>query len=127
MKSFIEPPQGLYEKIIMRIHHEERVLVFRRIMIFSTTLAISILAFIPSLKMLLSDFSHSGFLSFFSLAFSDSSAIMAYWQSFAMILLETLPALSLALVLAIILTFLQSAKSLAKNIKIIKGRYSVAN
>jgi hypothetical protein len=59
--------------------------------------------------------------------FSDFSSVAAYWQSFAMILLETLPAISLALFLAIILVFLQSIKSLTKDIKIIKSRHLMTN
>ena len=112
----IEPPKGLLEKILKRIHKEERLLAFRRIIIFSLMLAGSLLGFFPSLKMLLSDFNSSGFISFFSLIFSDFSSVTTYWQSFTMILLETLPAVSLVLFLAVVLIFLQSIKSLTKNV-----------
>ena len=117
-KFLIEPPIGLFEKIINRIHKEERVLVLRRIIIFSTTLVISLIGFFPALSLLMSGLNQSGFLNFFSLMFSDSSTIMTYWQSFAMVLLQTLPALSLALFLAILLTLLQSIKSLTKYAKL---------
>ncbi|MGA2418332.1 MAG: hypothetical protein ABSF55_03785 [Candidatus Staskawiczbacteria bacterium] len=113
----IEPPIGLFEKIIKRIHKEERLLVLRRIIIFSTTLIISVIGFFPALNMLVSDFNQSGFLHFLSLMFSDFSIVTIYWQSFAMTLLETLPAISLALFLAVLLTFLQSVKSLTRDVK----------
>lgn len=122
----IEPPKGLLEKVLKRIHREERILVLRKIIIFSAMLAISISGFVPSLKIFLSDLSQSGFISFLSLAFSDFSAITAYWQNFLMILLETLPAISLALFLAFLLMLLQSVRSLAKNIKIISGTNHLA-
>ena len=48
-----------------------------------------------------------GFINFFSLMFSDFSSVVTYWQSFAMILLETLPALSLALFLAVFIYCLE--------------------
>ena len=119
MENFLtEPPIGLFEKIINRIHKEERVLVLRRVIVFSTTLIISLIAFFPAFNMLMRDFNQSGFLNFFSLAFSDSAIVMKYWQSFSMTLLEALPALSLAFVLAILLTFLQSIKSLTKYAKL---------
>ncbi len=122
-KFFIEePPKGLLEKILMRIRKEERVLVLRRTIIFSVTLMASIIEFMPAFNMLSADFSRSGFLSFFSLMFSDFSSVMPHWKNLAMILLESLPAVSLALFLAIVLVFLQSIKSLLKNIKIISGR-----
>ena len=119
--SNIQPPKDLLEKILKRIHREERILVLRRIIIFSVTLTASLLSFVPTIKILLSDFNQSGFVNFFSLIFSDFSSVATYWQSFTLILLESLPALSLALFLAVLLTFLQSIKSLTKNIKIISG------
>ena len=119
MTRYINPPRDLLEKILKRIHHEERVLVLRRVVLFSITLLASLVAFVPTIKMLSSDLNHSGFLQFSSLMFSDFSTVAAYWQSFTMILLETLPVASLALFLAVLLTFLESAKSLTKNVKTI--------
>jgi ABC-type multidrug transport system fused ATPase/permease subunit len=117
----------LLERILKRIHKEERLLVLRRTIIFSIMLAGSLLAIVPTFKILLSDFSQSGFINFFSLIFSDFSSVATYWQTFVMILLETLPVVSLALFLAVLLIFLQSIKSLTKNIKIIKSHYSLAS
>ena len=122
MNSFnIEPPSGLLNKILKRIHKEERLLVLRRTIIFSITLVGSLIALIPSFNMLSSDFTRTGFISFLSLMFSDFSSVTLYWQSFMMILLETLPAISLVLFLAVVLIFLQSLKSLTKDIKMIKN------
>ena len=123
---FIEPPKHLLEKILKRIHREERILVLRKTVIFSLTLVASLIGLVPSFNILLSDFSRSGFTSFFSLIFSDFSSVAAYWQSFMLILLESLPILSLALFLIVLLACLQSIKVLSKNIKIIKNNYSLA-
>jgi len=123
----IQPPKGLLKRILKRIHKEERLLAFRKVIIFSIMLTGSLVGFVPSLKMLLSDLGSSGFDSFFSLILSDFSAVVTYWQSFTMILLETLPALSLALFLAVLLILLQSIKSLTKNLKIIKSYNLVVN
>lgn len=117
----IEPPNGLLEKILKRIQREQRILVIKRSFVFSVFLIASTVSFWPISNMLLSDFLKSGFFYFFSLLFSDFSIVMVHWQSFAMMLLETLPAVSLALFLAVLLIFLQSAKSLAKNINIISN------
>jgi hypothetical protein len=127
MITEIEPPKDLLEKIFKRIHKEERILVLKRTFIFSSTLVISLLAFTPTLKILLSDFSQTGFINFLSLAFSDFAIVISHWQSFAIVLLETLPVISLALFLAVVLTFLQSLKSLTKNIKIIKNHHLITN
>ncbi len=111
---YLEPPIGLFERIMKRIRREERLLVLRRVVLFSITLTASAVGFFPTFNMLVSDFNQSGFLRFFSLMFSDFSIITTYWQSFVMVLLETLPAISLALFLTVLLTFLQSIKSLIK-------------
>jgi hypothetical protein len=107
-------PSGLLEKVLKRIHREERLLVFRRIILFSITLTVSLVGFLPAFNMLLADFKQSGFLQFLSLTFSDFSIVVTYWKSFVMTLLQTLPAISLALFMTVLLTFLQSIKSLIK-------------
>ena len=112
--NMVNPPAGLLEKILKRIHKEERLLVLRRIFLFSIMLTASLFGFFPALNLLISDLSQSGFLQFLSLTFSDFSTITMYWRSFTMTLLQTLPAISLALFLAVLLTFLQSIKSLTK-------------
>jgi ABC-type phosphate/phosphonate transport system permease subunit len=119
----IDPSPELFAKIMKRIRREERFLVLRHAVIFSATLLVSGAAFVPVFKMLSSDFAQSGFFNFFSLVFSDFSVVISYWQNFALILLETLPVISLALFLAVLITFLQSLKSLTKDIKIIKYGY----
>ena len=121
-----EPSPELFPKIMKRIHKEQRFLVIRDSIIFSTTLLGSVIAFVPVFKMLSSDMSKTGFLNFFSLFFSDFSVVMSYWKSFSLILLETLPVISLALFLAVLLTFLQSIRKLTKDIKIIRNNYSIA-
>ena len=124
----IEPPSGLLEQIIKRIRREERLLVLRNTIVFSLTLLASLIAVYPVTRMFFSDASQIGFLNFFALIFSDFSTVAAYWKNFSMALLETLPAVSLALFLAVVLVFLQSIRSLTKNIKILsKNKLAVAN
>ena len=119
MTYYIEPPADLLEKILLRVHRERRLFILKRIIIFSITLAGSAVGFIPAVKMLLSDFNHSGFLQFSALVFSDFSTMAAHWNSFLLTLAQTLPVISLAMVSVALLIFLQSAVSLVKNIKIL--------
>lgn len=125
-KIILEPPSDLFEKIIKRIHRERRAVIMRKVVIFSGLLAGSIITLIPSIKMLLTDFNESGFIYFFPLLFSDFSTVLTYWQNFILIVLETLPVISLATSLFILLVFLQSLKLLTKNIKIILGKNYLA-
>lgn len=115
-----EPPAGLFEKIIFRIRREQRLLTLkRRLMIFSFGMVISLAVFIPAFKMVQTEISESGFLQFFSLLFSDFGIITTYWRNFVLTLLETIPAMSLALLFATIFIFLESLKFWARDIKLI--------
>ncbi len=115
----IELPEGIFERIIARIHAEQRILTAkRRLVVFSVGLIGSGMAFVPAFKMAHASFVESGFLQFFSLIFSDFGTIAVYWQSFAMSLLETLPAMNLAVFLAVVFLFLESFRFLTKDIKL---------
>jgi len=118
-KIILEPPSGLLEKILKRIGRERRILALERVAVFSVVFLISVASFIPVSKMLWQDFSGSGFIYFLSLIFTDFSIVMVYWQNFTLQLLQTLPAISLALFLVVALAFLQSIRSLTKDFKII--------
>jgi len=112
-----EPKTELLGIIMKRLHKEERIFAIKRVILFSIIMVCSVAGVVPAFNILVLDVSKSGFYNFVSLAFSDFSVVITYWQSFIMVLLETLPALSLALVLAVILTFLQSTRLLVKDIK----------
>jgi uncharacterized metal-binding protein len=115
-----EPPAGLFERIMRRIQEEQRLLTLkRRVFVFSVGMMVSAAAFAPALKITEAELSASGFLRFLSLAFSDFEVITAYRQNFALTLLETIPAISLALLLAVIFVFLGSLKILARDIKVV--------
>lgn len=109
-----------------RIQKEERFLVFKRTAATSAVFLLALAAVFPSLKMLTENLASSGFFNFMALLFADWKAVSANWQSFAMVLLQSLPALSFALFLAVLLAALQSAKSIFKNIKIIRGHRLLA-
>jgi len=123
----VEPPPGLLEKITGRIERDRNLSIRRRIIIFATSTLCSAAAFILALGMFRDGLAESGFTYFFSLLFSDFGIVVSYWKSFSMSLLETLPILSLTLLSAILLVFLESLKLLAKNIKIIFSSKKLIN
>jgi hypothetical protein len=104
-----ELPHGLLEHILAHIHAKERHSAIIRSVIFGLGLIASLAAFVPALQWVQSSLAESGFLDYFGLLFSDTGAILATGKSFALILLESLPVFSLALFLAIVLAFLESA------------------
>ncbi len=115
-----EPPSGLFEKIMYRIREEQRVFAIKqRVAVFSVIMIASMIAFIPAFKLVQTDLSESGFLQFLSLVLSDFGVVITYWHSFFMSLLETIPAISLTILLAVVFAFLGSFKLWIKDIKFI--------
>ncbi len=113
-----KPPKDLFNKVMRRINEEHKLLVFKRQLIFlSIAFVGSMAALIPAFQMAQAEFTESGFATFFSLLFSDVGIIAAYWQNFALSLLETLPATSLIIFLIVMLLFLESLKLLINNTK----------
>jgi hypothetical protein len=115
----IEPPTGLADRIMESIRYKQRVIAFKKTALFSFTFLASLIAVMPAFSWLHSDIANSGFLSFSSLIFSDFSIVVRYWQSFGMTILETLPALSIALFLIVLAILMESAILMAKNTKLI--------
>lgn len=114
----VDPPLGLFDKIMSRIHGEQRLLAIKyRIIVFSISLVGSLIAFFPALQTVKTEFIESGFIQFFSLFFSDFSIVMTYWQSFVLTLLEALPAFGLVMLLTVVFIFLGSLRFLTKDIK----------
>lgn len=117
-----EMPDDLLDKIMTRIKMEKSLLaVKRKLIVFSLGFAASAIGLVPVFNLVRADFAESGFFQFFSLLFSDFSVAVNYWQTFAMSLLETVPVVSMAIFLAVILVFLWSLKLLARDLKIIYG------
>jgi len=116
-----ETPDDLFDKVILSIKKEEHriAILKRRLAIFSLGIIGSVVAFIPAVRMVQAGFSESGFSHFFSLLFSDFGIIATYWQNFMISLLETLPIIHLAILLAITFVFLGSLKFLARDLKFI--------
>jgi ABC-type spermidine/putrescine transport system permease subunit I len=120
MYSNIEPPEGLLARIMEKIRQEKNIMaVKRRLVVFFFGFLASAAAMIPVFNLVQTEISQSGFLQFFSLVFSDFGAVIVYWRTFAMSLLETIPAVSVAMFLAVIFVFLASFKLLVKNMKIV--------
>ncbi len=113
----IELPEGLFDRIIYRIREERRLLSFKRRLAFYLIGAIgSFVAFIPVFGAMRTELAQSGLAQFISLIFSDTRAVLAFWVVFALSILESLPALSIAAVLATLFIFLYSLKLLARDI-----------
>ncbi len=115
-----EPPEGLFDKIMQRIHKEQLFLTLkRRIILFSMALAGSAAALISTFRILQTGLVESGFMEFLSLFFSDFGVVTAQWQNFTLALMEALPAVSIAAFLAAIFIFLEALKFLIRDMRVV--------
>ena len=117
----MEPREGLFEEVMGCIRRKGLFYAKCRMAAFFLLFAVSAAAFLPVWRMAAAEAAESGFFEFISLMFSDSGVILVSWQNFLLALAETLPAASLALLLAVAVIFLQSLKIISRDLKFVYG------
>lgn len=91
-----EPPQGLFERIILAIKREQELRRSKKLLFgFLGLLVVSVVALPLSGTMLAQQIESSGIYYFFTAAVSDFSTFLALWQDFSLAILESLPIISL--------------------------------
>jgi hypothetical protein len=124
----VELSGELYNKVLQRINRERELLTIkRRLVIFSVSLAVSLVAFFPVINLVRAGFAESGFLQFFKLIFSDFEVIKMYWQNFVLILLESLPISGIIMLLITLLIFIESLNILARDLRVFLQRNKLLN
>lgn len=84
----IEPPAGLFDRIILAIKKEQTKRAFFRFLSF---LIISLIAVPVSGIILANQIQNSGIFYFLSTAFGNFGSFLALWQDFCLAILESLP------------------------------------
>ncbi|MDD5110663.1 MAG: hypothetical protein PHI63_05645 [Patescibacteria group bacterium] len=108
----IEPPPALLGKVLRRIDREKVLYAAKkRLVVFGVLFSGSVVAGIPMISAFQAQLAQSGFVQYVALLFSDFQSIVAHWQDFGLTLLETLPAITLAGTLTVILTMLISLRA----------------
>ncbi len=118
MKEKQTLPKELRSSVLLGIAREERIrarnyLIFLGVIIlFSTT---TIFLFV---RYMIFDFSQSGFYEYFSLIFSDTDVVAAYWKEFSMSLISSIPFAEITIWMSALLAFLYSLRAFVGRIKI---------
>ncbi len=124
-ESFIrvkyEPENNLKDKIWQRIVIQNRRILYFKTVSFSILGISSLLALIPVVKILISDFTNSGFYEYLSLAFSKDGLFSSYSKEFIFSLAESLPTISIVASLSLLFLFFLSLKYIAR--QIINNKY----
>lgn len=93
----VEPPAGLFERIILAIKREQELQQTKRLLFgFLALLVISLVAAPFSWMIFVEQMESSGILYFISTAISDFGTFFALWQNFGLAILESLPVIGIA-------------------------------
>ena len=119
-------PEGLSTRILARIRQEQNMRILKwRISFFALMLILSATGAVSVFQSVQMSFAETGSLRFIALLLSDFTTVMGYWQSFALVLIESLPVATMALFLLLILAFLQSFKCIARDFKIVRSSLQI--
>ncbi len=106
-----KPPKRLFQAIIERLKIEKTLKIFKgKFTLFSGLLALSVVFIVLAIFIFRYDVSDSESSSFASLLFSDTSAILTYYKYFVPAFLESMPAVSITIVLAAIFAVMVSLR-----------------
>jgi hypothetical protein len=109
------PPKKLSGDILMHIEKIQKRRFQLKTVLSTIGSSISVLVAVYLFFILGSSIVNSEFWNVISLVFSDITIVVQNWQEFSLLLLETVPALTLALILIPIFTFLLSLNGLVKS------------
>lgn len=108
-------PSGLLPRIISALKEQRRHDLKMRHYVFGVFSFISVPLLIWALLFTSRAIAASNLSVYLSLVFSDTSAVAAYWDNFSLLVLESLPALGLALSLMAIGFCFWSLRTLARS------------
>ncbi|MBI3442288.1 MAG: hypothetical protein HY007_00765 [Candidatus Sungbacteria bacterium] len=114
--SHVEPPHRLLGSILAHISREQRRHARMRLAVWTSGMAGAGAALAPAVRYAGQEFSRSGFYEYFSLLFSDGGVLLLNsWREFALLLAESLPLMSVTLVLAAVFVLLGSIRLMARD------------
>ncbi len=113
----IDPPEDLLPRIITRIALLERRVARMRLSIFLGTTTLSLVAVVASFRYAWESFAQSSFSTYTSLLSSDGSALLLYWKEFLFSLVESLPIMSITVLLSTIFLLILSFKLMLHYLK----------
>ena len=95
-----EPPDGLTEKIVLRVSKYERRMLAMKIAVSACVFGVSVGVAIEGYINLVASLSRSGFFQLSSLMFSNFSSTAANFPDFALSIAESFPVFTAALLLS---------------------------
>ena len=107
-KAKIEPNTKLKDKIWRNVVLGNKRTAYFKLASFSIVGIASLVGFIPMFKILINDFTQSGFYEYLSHVFSKGGLFSSYSKEFVYSLAESLPTMSIVFSLTLLLIFFLS-------------------
>ncbi len=111
----VKLPKSLRSNIIFGIIREEHRKAKMYLLFFTTTLGLSLVAVILSLKYLAESFYQSGFYEYLSLLLSGDGAIYSYWKELSLSLVDSMPIIGIIAFLVAVGVFVWSGANAFTN------------
>ena len=105
----------LADKIMVRIERRKMIQSRVRFFVADALAGLSFLSLFPIAINTFKQLQTSGFLSYFSLLFTDGGTMLTYWREFLLSLAESLPLLQLTLIGLSLLVLFISLRFASKN------------
>jgi len=117
--NMVEPPKALHVNILAQINSQRKRAARIKFVLFGLSTLLSFVGLIPAFVYLVQQFQQSGLYQYLSLIFSDGSAVVSYWQDYALSVIELIPFTEVMLFLAVLFVLLGSAKLVMKNMRVL--------
>ena len=110
------PEDQMIGAIMQKISERRLARARTAVAIHGALILIMAAVFVPALEQTISHASASGFFEYVSLAFSDGGSVLSSWKDFAFTMAESIPAIEVAGVIAVVLLFAYSSKKMAEDL-----------
>jgi len=125
--NIVEPKNGLKTSIFSKIRALEMRKTINKVVLSSFFSLVSITSIVFFVINIINDASKSGLSQYLSLIFTDGKIIATYWQTYILSVVESLPIIPIAIVVASISVFVWSLNNFLKNIKNTKSVFYKIN
>ncbi len=110
-------PHGLLDRVLARVALAHRRRAQLHLALYGGFALCSVLLLLPALQYASTQFAASGFFSYLSLFFSDSSVAATYWRELGLSLVDSLPSIALIAVLVPAAALVWSAVHVARGVR----------
>jgi len=111
-----KPKSDLSDNVWHFLTMREKRVARLKLWAFSLVGGTSFVAFVPAIKMVLSDLTQSGFYEYVSLGLSNGGSILSFWKEFALLLADALPIVSIIVSLSLVFIFFLSLRGAMKEV-----------